>query len=141
VAACASSHSSAAPQAPATSSPAPAPTTTQTVTAGPTAPNGVPAKTSWSVVSEYYGDIESGDFRNAYALLSSGSVTGQSYQQFVQGFKCSSFQDLTDLGTTGDTVQISLQAVDSCNGGTQQFQGTYTVQNGLITAADIKNVG
>jgi hypothetical protein len=41
----------------------------------------------------------------------------------------------------GDTVSISLEANNSCTGATQQYQGTYTVQNGLITAADITQTG
>ncbi len=130
----------------ASTDPSPAPTVTQTVTppaaapASPT-PAGVQARTPWSVVSEYYGDIESGDYADAYALLSSGNVTGQTYQQFVNGYACTTYQDLNDLGTSGDTVTISLTAVNSCSGMTQQYQGTYTVQNGLITAANIVQTG
>jgi hypothetical protein len=131
-------------------SPSPAPTVTRTKTAtvppstpGPTgaSPAGVQAKTPWAVVSEYYGDIESGDYAGAYALLSSGSVTGQTYQQFASGFACTSYENLADVGTSGDTVSISLEANNSCTGATQQYQGTYTVQNGLITAADITQTG
>jgi hypothetical protein len=91
-------------------------------------------------VSEYYGDIESGDYQDAYALLSSGSVTGQTYDQFVAGFTCTSYEGLSDLGTTGDTVVVSLQATQ-CDGSVNQYQGSYTVQNGLITAADVQQTG
>jgi hypothetical protein len=130
----------------ASADPSPAPTVTQTVTppaAAPASPGptGIQASTPWAVVSEYYGDIESGDYSDAYALLSSGSVTGQSYQQFVSGFACTSYEDLSDLGTSGDTVTISLTAANSCSNTTQQYQGTYTVQNGLITAANITQTG
>jgi hypothetical protein len=126
--------------------PSPAPTVTQTVTPPPPppaspGPSGVQASTPWAVVSEYYGDIQSGDYAGAYALLSSGNVTGQTYQQFVTGFACTSYQDLSDLGTSGDTVTISLTAINSCSNTTQQYQGTYTVQNGLITAANITQTG
>ncbi len=130
----------------ASADPSPAPTVTQTVTppaAAPAspAPAGIQASTPWAVVSEYYGDIESGDYKDAYALLSSGSVTGQTYQQFVSGFDCTSYQGLSDQGTSGDTVTISLTATNACSGMTQQYQGTYTVQNGLITAANIVQTG
>ncbi|HEX4063663.1 MAG TPA: hypothetical protein VHY58_21820 [Streptosporangiaceae bacterium] len=96
--------------------------------------------TPWSVVSEYYGDLESGDYKDAYALLSSGNVTGQTYQQFVNGFACTSYDDLAELGTTGDTVSVSLDALQ-CDGTVNRYQGTYTVENGLITAADIQQTG
>jgi glucose/arabinose dehydrogenase len=122
------------------SSPSPPPTVTKTVVPAPapsaSSPASIQAVTPWAVVSEYYGDIESGDYAGAYALLSSGSVTGQTYQQFVNGFACTSYENLRDLGTTGNTVSISLDATQ-CDGTVHHYQGTYTVQNGLITAADV----
>jgi hypothetical protein len=39
----------------------------------------------WAVVSAYYGDIESGNYEQAYALIGYGSTTGQSYQRFAGG--------------------------------------------------------
>jgi hypothetical protein len=129
---------------PSPSSPSPAPMATKTVTSTPAPPENdrpdIQAATPWLVVSEYHGDIESGDYADAYALLSSGNVTGQTYQQFVDGFACTSYDDLTDRGTTGDTVTVSLTATQ-CDGTVKQYHGTYTVQNGLITAADITQTG
>lgn len=116
------------------------PTVTKTATVTPAPPASIQAVTPWSVVSEYYGDIESGDYADAYALLSSGSVTGQTYQQFAAGFDCTSYEDLAELGTSGDTVSVGLDAAQ-CDGTVNQYQGTYTVQNGKITAADIRQTG
>ncbi len=67
-------------------------------------------------------------------------MTGQTYQQFAAGFDCTSYEDLADLGTAGDTVSVSLDAAQ-CDGTVNQYQGTYTVQNGKITAADIRQTG
>jgi hypothetical protein len=123
--------------------PSPSPTVAKTATvtpAQPASPAGIQAVTPWSVVSECYGDIESGDYADAYALLSSGSVTGQSYQQFVDGFACTTVEDLADVGTIGDTVTASLQALQ-CDGTVNQYQGTYSVQNGLLASADITQTG
>jgi hypothetical protein len=120
--------------------PSAGPTVTKTATVTPAAPAGIQAVTPWSVVSEYYGDIESGDYADAYALLSSGGVTGQTYQQFAAGFGCTSYEDLAELGASGDTVSVSLDAAQ-CDGTVNQYQGTYTVQNGKITAADIRQTG
>jgi hypothetical protein len=103
-------------------------------------PAGVQAATPWAVVSEYYADIESGDYAGAYALLSSGSVTGQTYHQFMDGFACTSYENLSELGATADTVTISLDAAQ-CDGTVKQFEGTYTIQSGLIRAADIMQTG
>jgi hypothetical protein len=120
----------------------PSPTITKTVTPAPppSGPAGIHAVTPWSVVSEYYGDIESGDYGDAYALLSSGSVTGQSYPQFAGGFACTTVEDLAEVGATGDTVTVSLEALQ-CSGSVNQYEGTYTVHNGLIVSADMTQTG
>ena len=120
---------SAAPAAPAT-------------TAAPVAPAAAPAgdpnvTQPWAVVSAYYGDIESGDYAGAWALLDSGLTTGQTYQQFVDGFACTGSQDLTETGQSGDQVSFDLAATDDCTGAVQNFSGTDTVQGGLIVAADV----
>lgn len=136
-----SASSSATPSAPATSPPAS--TTPQTAPAGPT---GVPASTPnvtdpWAVVSAYYGDIESGNYPEAWALIGSGATTGQTYQQFVSGFACTGGQDLTEAGQSGDQVTFDLAATDSCTGQVHDFTGTDTVQNGMIVGAHVVQTG
>ncbi len=123
----------AAPAAPATA-------------AAPVAPAAAPAADPnvtqpWAVVSAYYGDIESGDYAGAWALLDSGLTTGQTYQQFVDGFACTGSQDLSENWASGDQVNFDLAATDSCTGAVQDFSGTDTVQGGLIVAADVSQVG
>ncbi len=157
------SHSATA--APRSSAPAPAVTKTVTMTptaapttAAPAAP-AAPATTAapaapapppaadpnvsqpWAVVSAYYGDIESGDYAGAWALLNSGMTTGQTYQQFVDGFSCTGSQALTENWQSGDQVNFDLAATDNCTGAVQDFSGTDTVQGGLIVAADVSQVG
>jgi len=93
------------------------------------------------VVSAYYGDIESGDYQQAWALINSGSTTGQTYQQFVDGFACTGSQQLTELGESGDQVSFDLAATNSCSGAVQHFTGTDTVQDGKIVAATVHRTG
>jgi hypothetical protein len=157
------SHSST----PTARSPAPAPVVTKTVTTTPTAaptpaapaapattaapvapvaPPAAPAADPnvtqpWAVVSAYYGDIESGDYAGAWALLNSGLTTGQTYQQFADGFSCTGSQDLSENWASGDEVNFNLAATDDCTGAVQDFSGTDTVQGGLIVAADVSQVG
>lgn len=95
----------------------------------------------WAVVSAYYGDVESGDYAQAWALLSSGMVTGQTYQQFVSGFSCTGTQQLTEQGESGDQVTFDLAATDNCSGAVQTFTGTDTVTDGKIVAAQISRTG
>jgi len=91
----------------------------------------------WAVVSAYYGDIESGNYPEAWALLGSGMTTGQTYQQFVDGYACTGAQQVTENESSGDQVGFNLTAVDNCTGQTQTYTGTDTVQNGQIVAADV----
>jgi hypothetical protein len=124
--------------APKTAAPAPAAASTAAPVAPAAAPAGDPNVTQpWAVVSAYYGDIESGDYAGAWALLDSGMTTGQTYQQFVDGYACTGSEDLSENWASGDQVNFDLAATDNCTGAVQDFSGTDTVQGGLIVAADI----
>lgn len=96
---------------------------------------------AWAVVSAYYGDIESGNYEQAYALIGNGSTTGQSYQQFAAGFACTGSQAVSENWDSGDQVNFDLAAGDSCTGATTYYTGTDTVQNGIIVAADVAQTG
>jgi hypothetical protein len=105
-------------------------------------PNPSPNVTDpWAVVSAYYGDIESGDYQQAWALIGSGATTGQTYQQFVNGFACTGGQTLSEVGESGDQVSFNLTADNTCTGQTQQYSGTDTVQGGKIVAANVTQTG
>ncbi len=95
----------------------------------------------WAVVSAYYGDIESGNYQQAYALIGHGATTGQSYQEFVAGFACTGSQSVTENWDSGDQVNFDLSAADSCTGVTHYYTGTDTVQNGVIVGADVVQTG
>ena len=62
----------------------------------------------WAVVSAYHGAIESGNDEQAYALIGDGATTGQSYQQFADGFACSGEQAPTENWDSGDQVDFDL---------------------------------
>ena len=138
--------SSPARSSPASGASPPSPSATPSQQAGPPAPSATPAPGAttapsvtnpWAVVSAYYGDIESGDYQQAWALINSGATTGQTYQQFVDGFACTGSQQLTELSESGDQVSFDLAATDSCSGTVQHFTGTDTVENGKIVAATV----
>jgi len=134
----------ATPASPSASPQTSAPQTSAPQTSAPqtSAPQSDPNVTDpWAVVSAYYGDVESGAYPQAWALLSSGAVTGQTYQQFVAGFSCTGGQELAEQGTSGDQVSFTLAATDRCTGGVQHFSGTDTVSGGKIVAAHITQTG
>jgi hypothetical protein len=91
----------------------------------------------WAVVSAFYGDVESGNYQQAWSLINSGATTGQTYQQFVNGYACTGQQQLSEVGESGDQVTFNLTATNSCTGQVQQFTGTDTVQNGKIVNANV----
>jgi hypothetical protein len=51
-------------------------------------------------------------------------TTGQTYQQFTDGFSCTGSQDLTEDWESGDEVNFNLAATDACSGTEQYFAGT-----------------
>jgi hypothetical protein len=128
----------AAPTVTKTATPAASPSASPATSAPPSDPN---VTDPWAVVSAYYGDVESGAYPQAWALLSSGAVTGQTYQQFVAGFSCTGAQELAEQGASGDQVSFSLAATDRCTGAVQHFSGTDTVSGGKIVAAHIIQTG
>jgi serine/threonine protein kinase len=117
-----------------------APVTTAPVTTAPVTTAPVP-ENPWAVLSAYYGDIESGNYKQAFALIGHGATTGQSYREFVAGFACTGPQTLTENWASGDQVNFNLAAVDSCTGATHYYTGTDTVSNGVIVAANVVQTG
>jgi len=130
-------------------SPAPAPAITNT-------PSGRPRATltprqaarprrhltdPWAVVSAYYRDVDSHQYAKAWALISSGLATGQTYQQFVAGYACTGTEQPTKLGQSGHQVRFNLAVVNDCTGAAQYYTGTDTVRGGKIVAADVTRTG
>jgi len=130
-------------------SPAPAPAITNT-------PSGRPRATltprqaarprrhltdPWAVVSAYYRDVDSHQYPQAWALISSGLATGQTYQQFVAGYACTGTEQPTKLGQSGHQVRFNLAVVNACTGAAQYYTGTDTVRGGKIVAADVTRTG
>ncbi len=110
-------------------------------TVAPTPPPAAVTADPWGVVQTYYGDIQSGDYGDAWALLGSGAITGQTYGQFAAGFANSANQVVTENWESGDTVNINVSALDTATGVVQYFSGSYTVDNGIITSASLTQTG
>jgi hypothetical protein len=91
----------------------------------------------WAVVSAYYGDIETGDFSQAWSLLSS-SMQDQlgPYSGWAAGYTCTSGDSISENYESGDTVSVDIVS-SQCDGSTQTYSGTYTVDDGKIVSASI----
>ena len=90
------------------------------------------------MVSAYYGDIESDDYADAWALLSP-SMQDQlgPYDTWVAGYANTGAQSLTENLEEDSSVNINLSAVDTATGETQYFTGYYTVSDGLIARGSL----
>jgi hypothetical protein len=130
-------------------SPSPAPTTTTTASSRPRttltprqAARPRPQLTNpWAVVSAYYRDVDSHKYAKAWALISSGLATGQTYQQFVAGYACTGTEQPTKLGQSGHRVGFNLVVVNDCTGAARYYTGADTVRGGKIVAADVTRTG
>ncbi len=87
------------------------------------------------VVQRYFAAINAGDYATAWAL--GGQNLAGSYQDFVNGFATTLQDTLTVVSVHGQSVQIKLDA-EQTDGSHRYYAGTYTVSDGVIVNADIK---
>ena|ERR1700733_5581418 len=111
---------------------APAATTAPTV--APPAPQLVNAE---ALVTQYYQDITDQDYAAAWALGGPDLNRGTSYASWAAGYATTASISLGTFSIFGsDQVVVSLSALQD-DGSVYTYQGTYTVQDGLIVSADI----
>ena len=113
------SSTSAPPGSTSSAPSSPAKQTTSQAPAGPVA-----------TVQAYIAAINAHDYLKAWNL--GGSNTHKSYQQFVQGYNGTQHDTLTILSVFGNVVTARLSALQT-DGRVKTYQGTYTVNNGVIT--------
>jgi len=86
------------------------------------------------VVQEYFDAINAGDYQRAWDL--GGKNLDSSYSHFVAGFADTVQDTVTITSTDGNVVSMTLDAEQS-DGSTKTFEGTYTVEDGVITDANV----
>jgi serine/threonine protein kinase len=106
------------------------PAATTTITVPP--PKTDPA----TIVREYFAAINGGRYHIAYRLR----LTHESYSQFAAGFAQTEFDKVTILGVSQNVVTVRIAALQT-SGNIKYYEGTYTVTNGVITGADVEQVG
>jgi len=115
-----------------TTTPSVAPSTTS-----PASPSATPTNPAAATVAAYFAAINAKDYAEAWAL--GGKNTGTSYVNFVRGFKGTRKDTVTILSVSGDVVTARLSALHTDHV-VQVFQGTYTVQGGVIVSTDVQQV-
>jgi serine/threonine protein kinase len=88
-----------------------------------------------ATVQAYIAAINQHNYPRAWDL--GGKNTGQSYNSFASGFNGTSSDQLTIVSVSGDVVTVQLAATQA-NGSVDDYQGTYTVVDGVITQSDIQ---
>ncbi len=89
----------------------------------------------WTVVSAYYRDVTARDYPAAWRLLGN-QMRNEGYARFVAGYADTGRQVVKRTNDSGDMVSFTLQS-DNPDGTVQTYQGTDTVTNGNIVAANI----
>ena len=89
-------------------------------------------------MTAYFAAINSKEYNRAWNL--GGRNTGTSYQAFTQGFGTTAKDTATILSVTGNVVTARIDAQQT-DGTIKTYQGTYTVQNGVITAFNVRQTG
>jgi hypothetical protein len=127
---------------PKTAPPKTAPPTTQpSQTPAPVQP---PLTNGVAVVSQYYQDVSDKNYAAAWAIggRNLAAANGQTYASWVAGYADTTASiSITSYGTwSNGTVWCYISAVQY-SGAVNTYYGTYTVANGVIVSASIRQVG
>ncbi|HWF81413.1 MAG TPA: serine/threonine-protein kinase [Streptosporangiaceae bacterium] len=119
------------------------PTGTGSTTPSTTASQATQARTGSSgpgaAVKAFYRAVNNHNYARAWQL-NTAAHSLSSYAAFRQGFAQTARDTVTITSVSGDIVSIQLASAQT-DGSTKYFQGNYTVQNGIIVAASIQQVG
>jgi hypothetical protein len=122
-----------------TPAPAPAPAKVVYVPVPASAPSSI--VNAEAVVTQYYQDITDHNYSAAWALGGSNLSGGVGYSSWVAGYATTASISLGTFSYFGsDQVQVVITALQT-GGSTNTYQGTYTVENGQITSANITQAG
>ena len=137
-------HAAAPPKTtpPAATPPAAAPPATQpSKTPAPAQP---PLTNGVAVVMQYFQDVSDKNYAAAWAIGGSNlaAANGQTYASWAAGYADTTASiSITSYGTWSDgTVWCYISAVQY-SGAVNTYYGTYTVANGVIVSASIRQVG
>jgi hypothetical protein len=92
-----------------------------------------------AVVMAFYRAVNNHNYARAWQL-NTAAHSISSYAVFKQGYAQTAHDTVTITGVSGDVVSIQLASAQT-DGTTKYFQGSYTVQNGIIVSASIQHVG
>jgi cytoskeletal protein RodZ len=103
----------------------------------PTVPARTPASPA-ATVRAYVAAINAHHYARAWRL--GGKTAGGSYSGFVSGFSTTARDTLTIVSVSGHVVTAQLTAQQT-DGTVTTYQGTYTVEHGVIVGSDVVQTG
>lgn len=123
-----------------TTTPAPPPTVPTTTTTVPSTTTTVAPPIPSQVIESFYADLNAQNYSAAWGMQDRQfqAVLG-GFTSWEAGYGGTSNDQLSVVGASGETVDISLTATQT-NGGQHDYQGVYYVHDGLITGADVAEV-
>jgi len=124
---------SSAPSVPASS----APTAPASSSALPAPPSPPPPGVLAATVRAYYAAINHHRYARAWRL--GGRNTGETYHAYISGFAGTAHDAVTIQSVSGDVVTGRLVAQQT-NGTVKTYQGSYTVEGGVITRFNVRQV-
>jgi hypothetical protein len=124
---------SSAPSVPAST----VPTAPASSSALPTSPSPPPPGALSATVLAYYAAINHHHYARAWRL--GGRNTGETYQAYVSGFAGTAHDAVTIQSVSGDVVTAQL-AAQQTNGTVKTYQGSYTVEGGVITQFSVHQI-
>ena len=93
-----------------------------------------------ATVRAYYAAINDHDYPRAWQLIGGSKTQNTDYNTFVQGFNGTQNDNVTIVSVAGNVVTVKLAATQT-SGAVKDYQGTYTVTNGVITQSRIQPAG
>jgi len=93
-----------------------------------------------ATVRAYYAAINAHNYHRAWTLVGGTTTQTTDYNGFVKGFNGTQSDQVTIVSVSGNVVTIKLAATQT-DGTVKNYQGTYTVTNGVITQSQIQPVG
>jgi len=90
-----------------------------------------------ATVRAYYAAINNHRYARAWRL--GGRNTGETYHAFVNGFATTAHDTVTIQSVSGDVVTAQL-AAEQTDGTVRTYQGSYTVEGGVITEFNVHQV-
>jgi serine/threonine-protein kinase len=132
------SPSAAGPPAPGSAAPGTATSPSAQASPGTTTPAAPPPPgVLAATVRAYYSAINHQRYARAWRL--GGRNTGSTYQNFVSGFATTAHDGVTIQSVSGDVVTAQVVA-EQTDGTVKTYQGTYTVNNGVITQFNVHQI-